>query len=276
MQLLAGKCGWIPDNVDVDELKDDAVFKQANALIVAARNGYQRSATYARSCYAHREGQRAACGAYMKAALPYRSDSNAACPFSKQICNTSALHMDTEPLRSDEHFGFNTRSEDAILLRKQLTCAPLNGEQYTDGWISVNQSVFFPPGSEYIGYKFGPSPGEFPPYTIHLTRRWLEYGDSKYAMASSSYFLNYTGDKATPFDPIAELKPTDADLSLVYLACRAIFRRPVADPFINAQRCNVTSKGPLAGVNICQATNPLSFMGCNERYQLCNSDSSGT
>ncbi|KAF2680089.1 hypothetical protein K458DRAFT_111142 [Lentithecium fluviatile CBS 122367] len=274
VQLLPGQCGWVKE-VPLTNLTDDATFAAANALIVSVRNGFRRSATYSRSCYAQAEGSNTACGTYIQAALPYDSNFEAPCPFDV-ACNGSAVVMDTGLLRSDKDFGINTQAKDAMSLRKQVTCAPLAGEKYTDGWLTSNDSLLIPPGEALIGYKFGDLPqltaAQLSQYTFRISGTRLQSGDSPYQVASQSFFQNYTGDQASHFDPIPEIRPSDADLSLIALTNRMTYRNPMMDKWFDAQGPLTITDGNLNGTVTYQASNALSFLGCQERYQFCTSD----
>jgi hypothetical protein len=273
VQVLPGKCGWYMDS-PFTNITNDAAFEQANAQIVSARNGYRSSAIYSSACYARREGKDTNCASYVTDLLPYDTKTNLSCPFDQKICNASAIVMDTGFLQSDKHFGINTLAKDAMSLRKQLTCAPLNGENYTPGWVQTNESTVYPAGTWVKGYKFGPNPDDdpFKEYTTVVAQSTLKWGDLRYNLASSSYFQNYTGDKAALFVPIDELKTDDSDLSLIYLTNRVQFRHPMSDPFLRADNCTDVKNDILDEVRLCSATSTLSFMGCEERYQICTAD----
>jgi hypothetical protein len=273
VQVLPGKCGWIRD-VAFTNITDDSVFEEANALIVSARNGYRSSSIYSRACYARAEGKDTDCGIYILDALPYETKVDSPCPFDQKICNGGAISMDTGPLRSDAHLGINTLARDAMSIRKQFTCAPLNGEDYTDGWFDTNRSTEYAIGTRVKGYKFGENPQDDPfrEFTTVVAESTVQWGELRYNLASSSYFQNYTGDKAALFVPIPELQTDDADLSLIHLLSRARFRNPINDPFLNAQNCSTVKNDALDEVRLCSATNTLSFMGCKERYQFCTAD----
>jgi hypothetical protein len=189
VQIVPGQCGWIKD-APINAIAETDGFNAVNALIVTTRNGFRRSATYARSCYARSEGNTTICGTFVQPALSYDTNFDAPCPFDEKICNASAALMDTGLVRSDEHLGINTRVEDAMSLRKQLTCVPLAGEKYTDGWKVANKTEWphggtavIILGSEAIGYKFGQThdtKGNLTDYTFRLPRIFIEDGDLPY------------------------------------------------------------------------------------------------
>jgi hypothetical protein len=152
VQTLPTSCGWMKE--DNFENVTDATWDTTNALVVMARYRYRKSATYARSCYGQVGGTLAACGTNFQTALPYNINTSAPCPFDEKICNGSAISIDTGFLRSDLHLGMNTRPEDSISIRKSLTCVPLAGEKYSDGW--KNGTLIAGATVPAKAYQFGP------------------------------------------------------------------------------------------------------------------------
>lgn len=183
-------CGWMAEPPNIMNLADEKVFEEANALVVMMRYGLKKSAAYSRSCYMQSGKNSTACGTYVQSALPVNITVDAACPFDEKICNGKAITIDSGYIRSDHHLGINTRQEDSISARKVLTCAPLLGEKYTDGWISIPDSVnrsSIPEGTIGKGYKFGPLKGAtaFSPlsqYTFWATNLTIPYGDLPYLL----------------------------------------------------------------------------------------------
>jgi hypothetical protein len=178
------RCGWMKEP-PLTNLSDDAIFEEANALVVMARYSYRRSAAYSRSCYLQAGGNSTACGTYVKPTFPYTIDTDAPCPFVDKICQGSAMTVDTGFLRSDQHLGINTRPADAIWARKVITCVPLEGEKYTDGWMPFPGDEIpssLPPGAMIKGYKFGRvlGDGPLPEYTFLKHNFWLMWGDLPY------------------------------------------------------------------------------------------------
>jgi hypothetical protein len=93
-------------------------------------------------------------------ALPYTINRNVSCPFSENACNGTAISLDTGRLRSDTHLGVNTRPEDALSVRKVLTCVPLAGEKYATDWQQIIPDIAFSTGlpldTKVKSYAFGP------------------------------------------------------------------------------------------------------------------------
>lgn len=176
---IPSTCGWMAEP-PLGDLSDDATFDAVNALIVMTRYGYRRSAAYSRTCYSNtgNNTESTSCGTYIKPKLAFNVTVSAQCPFDEAICNGPAFTVDTGFLRSDEHLGLNTRAKDAIWARKVFTCAPLDGEKYTDGWFPIPEQLNFTgllPGALLKGYKFGPYRNAtiLPEHTFFKTSDWL-------------------------------------------------------------------------------------------------------
>jgi hypothetical protein len=183
VQVLSTTCGWMRE-YRVDNISD-ATWDSTNALLVMARYRYKKSASYARSCYGQVGGTPAACGIFREISLPYTINTTTPCPFDEKICNGSAISIDTGFLRSDLHLGINTRPEDSISFRKQLTCVPLAGQKYTDGWknrTDSNGETISP----YIGYEFGPRVTKLDRslgnYTFGITDTYFSFANQPYSL----------------------------------------------------------------------------------------------
>jgi hypothetical protein len=89
----------------------------------------------------------------------------------------------------------------------------------------------------------------------------------------ASAFLNYQGDQARAFDPIPELQSTDSDVIIISLSNHIAYRAAVNDPWFTAENCTGDTYGNYTDFSAvtsgCTATNTLSFLGCQERYQFC-------
>jgi hypothetical protein len=184
VQSLPTTCGWMKED-SFDNISD-ATWDTTNALLVMARYRYRKSASYARSCYGQVGGIPAACGIFRELSLPYTISTTTPCPFGEKVCNGSAISIDTGFLRSDLHLGINTRPEDSISFRKELTCVPLAGQKYTDGWKNITERN----GeltSRYIGYEFGSPLGDLDPSysndTFGISDLNFLFGDQSYSLA---------------------------------------------------------------------------------------------
>lgn len=184
-------CGWMKetDLTDLESLASDKTFEATNALVVMARNGYLRSAGYSRSCYGRYGGNTTACEIYVQTTIPYSTTWDVPCPFDKKICNGSAITFDTGNIRSDVDIGLNAKPEDSLSARKILSCAPIAGERYTDGWKTMPEDVTsrygIPKGTLWKGYQFGQNSEIDAPlngtnYTAFADEIHWKFGDQYY------------------------------------------------------------------------------------------------
>lgn len=187
VQTVASKCGWSREP-SLGDLRNDADFEAANALVVMARYSYRKSAAYARQCYTKSgtSSDSITCDSHVEATLPYEVRYSESCPFDEKICKpkTKAITVGTGFIRSNDHLGINTDAKDSIIARKTLTCIPLDGEKYTDGWLPVPPDQNTSWGGTLIkGYKFGPVPGVPLNYTMAAHEHWLDFNGLGYDLA---------------------------------------------------------------------------------------------
>jgi hypothetical protein len=163
-------CGWIfeptylnpfdPTLDNIYSIPSVELFAYINAVTVTLRNVFRRSAAYSRSCYRGSVESSTACANFVQSTLPYTMRRQVPCPFADKVCNGTAISLDTGHLRSDIHLGLNTRPEDALSVRKVLTCVPLAGEAYTSGWQQISQDTAdrwdLPVNTKAKAYAFGP------------------------------------------------------------------------------------------------------------------------
>lgn len=89
--------------------------------------------TYSRACYANTQNI-LQCNQYIRQQLPWKSDRNATCPFSADLCvygSTSAYEMDSGLLDSHDDLGMNAPKSDRIQYRKVTTCSPIQTPGFT-------------------------------------------------------------------------------------------------------------------------------------------------
>lgn len=163
-------CGWVqeatylnppeptPDNSY--SIPREKLYEHMNIITVMLRKALRRSASHSRSCYGHFGEKSTACNNFVQPSLPFIVNRNVTCPFNEKACNGPAISLDTGKLRSDIHLGVNTRPEDALSVRKVLTCVPLAGEKYTTGWQQIIPEIAFatslPLDTKVKSYAFGP------------------------------------------------------------------------------------------------------------------------
>jgi hypothetical protein len=168
--IIDRNCGWLqePTYLNPPEPTLDTMYsvpkaqlyEYINVATVVLRNAFRRSATYSRSCYGNLGEKSTACNKFVQPTLPYTIKRDIPCPFDDKACNGPAMSLDTGRLRSDIHLGVDTRPEDALSVRKVLTCVPLDGEKYATGWQQIIPELALatdlPSDTKVKSYAFGP------------------------------------------------------------------------------------------------------------------------
>ncbi|KAJ4301904.1 hypothetical protein N0V90_004000 [Kalmusia sp. IMI 367209] len=286
---VSGNCGWMQEVLNpTAELQEPGKFDTFSALVVMARYGYRRSASYARSCYAQTSDNSSnACEIYTRPTIPYNTTESAPCPFDDKICNGLAITLDTGIIRSDIDLGINTLPESAVTLRQSMTCAPIAGDKYATGWGTADDLDLTPEQTNFVdaGWNATVSSGDkFQCYRLgtekedlHMkfmfcvTEKAIAYGDSAYEIQSATSFVNYNGFYAPTFEPIDELKVNDSDVTLISLINRITYPFQIGDPWFNSTTPVKAQSYNISGYT---ATNARSFVGCRQQYQLCTLDGS--
>ena len=70
-------------------------------------------------------------------------------------------------------------------------------------------------------------------------------------------------------EPIPELQKPDSDVTIASLFTHTSYSGQITDPWFNASDCNAVNRN--STVQSCSPSNTLSFLGCTEQYQFCNS-----
>lgn len=93
------------------------------------------AANYAQQCYSSDSPGIFDCTHFARGYLPSTMDTQAACPFrNSSICrtNSSNIHLDTGYIDLNNDLGINAPSDNNILFRAVLQCAPLKTEGYAE------------------------------------------------------------------------------------------------------------------------------------------------
>lgn len=266
----SASCGWMDEEPLTGRTTpsfDDAARETADAFLVTTRWSVRRGYDYARSCYGDLLGATdgSTCNIYVKPSINSITTTAAPCPFPGRVCATDAVTIDSGYIDSDRHLGINVHEKDRISIRKVLSCAPLLGEKYTQGWFQPPASAGVIPNNSYKAYYFGPRLSDAATnrssteYTFTISNFSLHLAQSEYHISYASYFP--TNESASQFTPIPELLASQADIFLMGLENRAVYPNMVEDPWFEA---SIRSRSKFF-----TASKDLSFLGCIERYQFC-------
>lgn len=256
------------------------------------------AANYAQQCYGTNTSGMFDCGTVVKARIPSYVDNQTACPFAEGLCQSNAnIRIDTGYIDSHEHLGLNAPSNERVIFRTVLQCAPLVTEGYTS---SISTS-----SENYTLYNYGPrNPQQN--YTFKTSNSDTQYqykgnefklrydnliscvpalscifGCSADYRTNHSSYLSYVfngtrGPVSSDFIPTPGLFPTEGDLVLTFLSANGVeFLERTDDPWYrgNVPGANMTwSRGSNISWNgmtyrMDEAASP---MGCLQQFQFCN------
>ncbi|KAH6620540.1 hypothetical protein C7974DRAFT_378566 [Boeremia exigua] len=281
---VSSHCGWFEELtvknssainfLDYFSVSGIEFHEYVNAATVMMRTVLRKNAAYSRSCYERSGDNSTVCGNLVRPTLPYTITRDVACPFEQRACNGAGFSLDTGLLRSDTDLGLNTRPEDALSIRKVLTCAPLAGENYTVGWqplppeIAANMDL--PGGTQVKSYEFGSYLKDTSGTNSTFVVDELDWkrGKQPYGIGLANSILDLPYNPVyVQFTPIPDILNTSADFTVVELTNRMDYAVALEDPWFRADNCTETP-GQLPPV-LCTASNPASFLGCQEQYQFC-------
>ena len=137
---------------------------------------------------------------YTVSALPWKSDWNATCPFSEDICldRRLGISMDTGHLNSHQLLGVNTdRHQETVNFRKVTRCGPLSLRRHIHEVDPKTIAHYRPDISltsqdEYLALDYGESNGPYYPRTW-LGRRSKFNNTSYYTLE----YVHYTQGSAS-------------------------------------------------------------------------------
>lgn len=161
--LLSGKQCGVQDKVEQDNY--EALFPFYGIKL-------SEHLTYAFGCYQQQQShQLEQCQTYIRSRLPYTVDTNAPCPFAKDIClyQDQNIILDTGLLDSEKDFGINGGQH--FLFRSVKHCAPLVTEGHT-----IASSDDTPDEAKTLSYNYG------------------EYRYEKFPFQASVFPMNATAD----------------------------------------------------------------------------------
>jgi hypothetical protein len=132
-----------------------------NALYTTGAWAADRSRDYARTCYLGSDALTNACGILVRSRLDSTANSSDECPFRDNACTKPTFTIDSGVVDSDFHLGINAPVKNRIVFRKKFSCAPVDAEKYSSGWLNTSSAPLFPwepdsvPGVGYRYYDFG-------------------------------------------------------------------------------------------------------------------------
>ena len=133
-------CGWIEIfprimQIGITWTPNEHQLEVSNALALAARTSYRRSATYVRACYMEQPGVYSSlCTTMTKQKLDSTLTMTSKCPFPGDVCAADTVVVDSGPIKSDLDLGLTTKEEDRLTLRRVSSAVPLRLDKYMTDW----------------------------------------------------------------------------------------------------------------------------------------------
>lgn len=146
-------------------------FAQMTLFNIHQRINADLSKDYVRDCLSGYQSS-PECNIYKRRELPYLTNTNAACPFSPEMCRTSALQLDSGLLDSNDDLGINSEVRDRVQYRTVLTCAPIT----LDGFVKGGSSTIDGRAYNFTAAYYGEN--------IQMNSTLDLYGGRKFSMSS--------------------------------------------------------------------------------------------
>jgi hypothetical protein len=202
-------------------------------------------------------------------------EEKAACPFGGNACLTDAVRYDSGLVNSNKDIGINAPLKESISFRRVTTCAPIRTDNYATEWqenlpeayggkkTNTTTSVkFYEFGLGDTGCTATP-PGNITNSTTFCVSQWMkDYLPGAYFVsANTAYAEDFN---ASDFNPVSDFKVPNADVTLISVFNKAVYKGKVDDALFNAQVPADNSKQFYA------PTNDFAVLGCTEQYQFCD------
>ncbi|KAI1123655.1 hypothetical protein F5Y10DRAFT_285832 [Nemania abortiva] len=252
--ISSSNCGFTPNFGPFD---DTFYFLHLSDLATKINS----AANYARQCYSNDNSNLLDCGRFTtKKVANNQIDNRARCPFQEHICRNGStnLYIDSGYIDSHAAFGLNAPTNERILSREVLHCAPLATTGYT---YETNTSL----GRSTL-YRYG--------FTMGLGVNYVHA-----ARSIESQYLAAKADDVVDVDPTYALRK-DADITLVFLSGNGVtFTQLSDDQWYHLDTTPYSfqilgSHGKETQLYIPQE--PASPLICTNQYQFCNTAFEGT
>ncbi|KAI0401872.1 hypothetical protein F4802DRAFT_393586 [Xylaria palmicola] len=261
-------CGFTED-LDFDKLP-----------LVAER--ISNAANYAQQCYSRNSTGRIDCGRFVAKRIDADVDTEAGCPFEDNVCRLKSgnIRIDSGYMDSHKHFGLNSPTDQRMLVRKVLHCAPLTTTGYSS---QINLAI----GNVTL-YHYGNITTHTGLHDYMATAKSIE-SQYSYTLSSNTLqaYANYqldtaiarmTGGEVDPsrssFSPGRSVYRGDADIYIAFLSGNGVVHTsPSDDAWYRV--APTTSEIGLAASNASVPAQlyfplePASPLGCTDQHQFC-------
>ncbi|OQN99262.1 hypothetical protein B0A48_15111 [Cryoendolithus antarcticus] len=207
------------------------------------------AALYARKCY-DSDAEGTQCSQFASQAIGYAIDSQAKCPFAGD---------------SDIHLGINAPYKQRLQVQKVTTCSPLDMTGYQRAASDVTGSLPYSWNDTFVENLLGPNLDNNYTYRYNLHGAYDDVGYG-YTLDAVAF---YAGADGNAWSPISEIRPEDADLTVLFLGSdHVVYNTVVADPFYRAdvQGLPVNDTDPPYYI----PNRHITAMACLDQYRFCN------
>ncbi|KAI1313730.1 hypothetical protein F5Y03DRAFT_405204 [Xylaria venustula] len=242
-------------------------------LIQSAGCGYvflgsiQKGANYAQQCFSNEDHQ-FDCDHFVKEMVTGTIDNNATCPFDNSVCvgEWGNISIDSGFINSHLHLGINALSEERILWRNVLHCAPLTTASFTSlDTESQPNDVLFHYGN--LSTRSGSTDYMFriPDLTPNTQALYLKRS------RRNGTVIEINSD----FVPIDALVRADADTILIFLSGNGVaFSEHTNDVLYNVSTTatNIPQANGYVTQQVYFPHAPASPLACANQHQFCTNE----
>ncbi|KAF2837290.1 hypothetical protein M501DRAFT_197728 [Patellaria atrata CBS 101060] len=314
MLVNSEHCGFIQGTTfRADNNYTAREWELLDAIYVSAHWSTQKTASYARQCYAQEHTDRTSlCNELAVPRIESNVYTSEPCPFQgREVCNGSAIKIDSGWINSDTHLGINAPPKNRIQMKKVTTCAVIPAEEkYStlfltnpDGHVNdplpENSFKYYNMGADLINknsYTYYVSNYSMwsvsEPYILSPTfsrfHRFVQleedifsssaYSQKEYADNPYRGYTAYLNNRSeSDFAPIRDFQTDDSDVTLMSLLNYVRYNGRVDDPWFRADQefANANLGVPSSGTSWLPS-HISSVLGCTEQYQFCNAKRSCT
>ncbi|CAK4034500.1 Hypothetical predicted protein [Lecanosticta acicola] len=269
------------DRNQTDQSLEDALWEDKWDTVL------RESSNFAARCY-NTTAPSSNCNAYGRRIIPFATSTHSGCPFDPSMCvNDTVVRLDSGYVDSLQHLGINSPPSGRVGFRKVVECAPIKTEGYrrtfdaqnlTQDAIDLISEIDSVQGHSFEAFYYGRS-------LAWDTEATYVLSNNSFETSAGSFFVPYRmhAETAVPyrlgadsvftsFIPIPELNRTDAEVVLLFLANKAFYTSPVADPWFDARvpiGLNI-SVGKGYDFDMYSPRQSVAVLGCTDKTEICN------
>ncbi|KAF2826710.1 hypothetical protein CC86DRAFT_349711 [Ophiobolus disseminans] len=242
---------------------------------------------YSQECYHNQSILPARCKAFVRPNIPINSEM-VSCPFAADFCvgqkgGLPAVAIDSGLVDLNKGFGMNLPRKDGVKYRRRTTCSvlPIAGRTTVKNGSDlprflVNRDTF--PGEQFVLLHYGNQTAlpDWKNITVLFSLMNTEMS-TIFSIRGYTYFAAQARrGLGKGFEPLAGMRPDDADVTVINLIAGVRYSKPVHDPWFRALKPRPVFDLTLRrNSTLYMADSPSSPMGCTIQHQFCIKTASG-